>query len=103
MKTKIYTLLKTPFAIDEEKWIKIWNTILEKYKESNKDKVILDFSEIRVVISPFMASLLKPLYDNKVPFEGANFTDEANKDTYQKVLEKFEKLWTINNRDTNFQ
>jgi len=99
-KIKIITLLESSIAINEDKWAKIWNTILERYK-NNWNKLEIDFSDIRVVISPFMRSLLKPLYKNWLDFEWINFKDEISENIYNRVIEEFEKIWIESIREIN--
>jgi len=89
---KLYKLLESNLAIDEKKWAELWNTILEKYKDKS---IKLDFSDINVIISPFMRALLKPLYKNKIKFSWENFWNERIKNIFMRVEEEFENIWTI--------
>lgn len=99
---KLYTLLESPLAVNEEKGAKIWNTILEKYKDP-KTNLVIDFSDMRVIISPFMRSLLKPLYKKWIKFEWENFSNDRNKNIYKRVIEEFEKIWTDSIREINIK
>lgn len=89
---KIYNLLENNLAIDEKKWAELWNTILEKYK--NKE-IKLDFSDINVIISPFMRALLKPLYKNNINFSWENFWSDRIKNIFTRVEEEFKNIWTV--------
>ena len=97
---KIYDLLKSPLAVNEEKGAKIWNRLLKEYKKS-QSHLVIDFSDMRVVISPFMRSLLKPLFNNGIDFKWANFSDDRSKNIYNRVIEEFKKIGTESIREIN--
>lgn len=90
--------LNSQLAVNEEKASNLWNTLLERYKNSQSE-LIIDFSGMRVIISPFMRSLLKPLYNSWVDFEGKNFNDERSQNIYNRVIEEFNKIWTESIRE----
>lgn len=101
MKTiKIKEELDSKIAIHTGKASQVAITILEKYNESQQS-IIIDFSEIDILISPFVRPLLEKLIDNNVKFEAKNFTKEDLEELYYRVLWEFEKYGTENFRELN--
>lgn len=92
---KIYDFTKSDIAIDINEAKLISKTIIQRYNSSHS-KIIIDFSNITISISPFMRTLLRPLITNSVDFEWINFWNTKTKDTYQRILEQFEIIGTEN-------
>lgn len=90
---KIKELLRSSLAVNELKWEDIWNTILINYKNTNKE-LELDFSNIRVMIAPFIRKLLKPIYENWITFSWTNFPDIITETMYIRIIKDFEIIGT---------
>lgn len=93
---KIYDCLHSPLAVSETKGTNIWNQLAQTIQW----EVELDFTDMRVVISPFMRSMLRPLFKSWVKFQWINFSNEMDEETYKRVIEEFERFWTESIKET---
>lgn len=96
---KIYDFLESPFAINEQKWAEIWNEIISTM--DNSVKLVIDFRDMKIIISPFMRALLKPLYKKWIDFSWINFSDEKWENIYNRIIEEFNNIWVENIRELN--
>ncbi len=87
---KIYDFLGSPLAVSETKGTNIWNKLVQTIQWEIK----LDFTDMRVVISPFIRSMLRPLLKSWIKFQWINFPNKMDEETYKRVIEEFERIWT---------
>jgi hypothetical protein len=48
-----------------------------------------------------MKSLLRPLFKKWIKFYSVNFSNKMNEETYQRVVNEFEKIWAESLRELN--
>ena len=95
---KLYNLLGSYITLDGKKWYELWNLISEKDKE-----IKLDFSDITVIIAPYMRGLLKSFYNNNIKFSWENFWNERIKNMFMRVKEDLKNNWTISIKELDLE
>jgi 6-pyruvoyl-tetrahydropterin synthase len=92
---KLQQLIWSSIAVDTDKAREISKTILQKYNSSHSN-IVIDFWDIKSIISEFIRSLLIPLINNKVNFTASNFSTEKSEEMYKRIVKELETLWTDN-------
>lgn len=92
---KLYELIWSSIAVDTDKAREISKTILQQYQKSH-NIIVIDFWDIRSIISEFIRNLLIPLINNKVKFSASNFSTEKSKAMYDRINEELKHFWTDN-------
>ncbi|MFA5917450.1 MAG: hypothetical protein WC850_04440 [Candidatus Gracilibacteria bacterium] len=92
---KLQQLIGSSIAVDTDKAREISKTILQKYNSSHSN-IVIDFGDIKSIISEFIRSLLIPLINNKVNFTASNFSTEKSEEMYKRIVKELETLGTDN-------
>jgi hypothetical protein len=92
---KLQEIIWSPIAVDTDRAKEISKTIMQRYNESHQP-VVIDFWDVKSIISEFIRTMLRPLISNGVDFSAINFSTEKSESMYSRIHEELSTLWTDN-------
>lgn len=92
---KLHDIIWSSIAVDTDRAKEISKTIMQRYNESQQE-IVIDFWDVKSVISEFIRTMLRPLVNNDVSFSATNFSTDKSASMYSRILEELSTLGSDN-------